>query len=195
MYIPKYSITTAILKDIGAVEASREVIENAPLVPTWEAKFQDEAKLRAAHYGTMLEGNDLTFSEAKIIVEGEIDSTKQAADAGVVARDRDIQEVINYRRLLDYIESLSAGGHPENFTYTPDLLFNLHKLVVDKLIDPTQAGAYRTSQVVLRYSVTGEIGFRPPQALEVPFLIDEFFRWLSGDFGRREHPVIRAAKT
>lgn len=195
MYVPKYSITTTILKDIGAVEASREVIENAPLVPAWEAKFQDEAKLRAAHYGTMLEGNDLTFSEAKIIVEGEIDSTKAAADAGVVARERDIQEVINYRRVLDYIESLSADGKKENFNYTPDLLFNVHKLVVDKLIDATQAGKFRESQVVLRNSITGEIGFRPPQAVEVPFLIDEFFRWLSGDFGRKEHPVIRAAIT
>lgn len=195
MYVPKYSITTAILKDIGQVEASREVIENAPLVPTWEAKFQDDAKLRAAHYGTMLEGNDLTFNEAKIIVEGDIESIKGASDAGVVARDRDIQEVINYRRVLDYIESLSANGKPESFTYTPDLLFNLHKLVVDKLIDPGSSGAFRLSQVVLRNSITGEIGFRPPQALEVPFLIEDFFSWLSGDFGRKEHPVIRAAIT
>jgi len=170
-------------------------VTNAPLVPAWEAKFQDEAKLRAAHYGTVLEGNDLTFDEAKIIVEGDMESTKQATDAGVVARERDIQEVINYRKVLDYIESLSAQGTSETFAYTPDLLFNVHKLVVDKLIDPAVAGAYRTSQVVLKNSVTGEIGFRPPQALDVPFLIEEFFRWLSGEFGRKEHPVIRAAVT
>lgn len=193
MYVPKYKITTAVLKDIGLVEAAREVITNAPLVPAWEAKFQDEAKLRAAHYGTALEGNDLTFSEAKIIVEQDMDTIKQAADAGVVARERDIQEVINYRKVLDYLESLSGELKPDSFTYSPDLLLNLHRLVTEKIIDQAQVGQYRTSQVVLRNSVTGEIGFRPPQATEVPFLIDEFFRWLNGEFGKSEHPVIRAA--
>ena len=65
MYVPKYTITTEILRNIAAVEASREVIENAPLVPAWEAKFRDEALLKAAHYGTALEGNDLTLGEVK----------------------------------------------------------------------------------------------------------------------------------
>lgn len=192
MYNPKYRISTTILKDVGAVEAAREVIENAPLVPAWESKFQDEARVRAAHYGTVLEGNDLTLSEAKIIVDGDVENLKQATEAGVVARERDIQEVINYRKVLDYIESLSSASRPEHFTYTTDLLLNIHKIVTDKIIDPSQIGAYRQSQVVLRNSVTGEVGFRPPAALEVPFLVDEFLRWLNGEFGRKEHPVIRA---
>ena len=103
MYIPKYSITTQILKNIGLVEAAREVIENAPIVPAWEAKFQDEARLRAAHYGTALEGNELTLNEAKMVMEGNSDS--------VVAKERDVQEVINYRRVLDFIEnSLGRPG-------------------------------------------------------------------------------------
>jgi Fic family protein len=195
MYVPKYSITTAVLKDIGLVEAAREVIENAPLVPAWESKFQDEAKLRAAHYGTVLEGNDLTFNEAKILVEGEVDNLKQAAEAGVVARERDIQEVINYRKVLDYIESLAGTAKPDQFTFMPELLLNMHKIVTDKVIDSVQIGTYRESQVVLRNSITGEIGFRPPQAIDVPFLIDDFFRWLNSDFGKKEHPVIRAAIT
>jgi Fic family protein len=195
MYIPKYSITTSILKDIGLVEAAREVIENAPLVPAWEAKFQDEAKLRAAHYGTALEGNDLTFDEAKKLMDSEVDNMQQAEDAGVVARERDIQEVINYRKVLDYIESLASDAKPDQFTYTAELLLNIHKTVVSKIIEESQVGAFRESQVVLRNSITGEIGFRPPQAVNVPFLIDDFLRWLNSDFGKKEHPVIRAAIT
>jgi len=190
MYIPKYAITTSILKNIGLVEAAREVIENAPLVPAWEAKFQDEAKLRAVHYGTALEGNDLTMGEAKIIVEGDVDTPHQASEAGVVARERDVQEVINYRKVLDFIESVKEVPN-----YTGDLLLKMHELVVSKLVADGQAGRYRTSQVVLRNSLTGEVGFRPPQALEVPFLVDEFLRWLNSDFGKREHPVLRAAVT
>ena len=44
------------------MEAAREVIENAPLVPDWEARFQDDARARVVPFGTALEGNDLTFS-------------------------------------------------------------------------------------------------------------------------------------
>ncbi len=190
MYIPKYTITTSILKNIGLVEAAREVIENAPLVPAWEAKFRGEARLKAAHYGTALEGNDLTFNEARAVMEGR--------ESEVVARARDVQEVINYRKVLDFIESLSgkSGESGESgFNYTKDLLLQLHGLVVEKIVPGEQTGQYRTSQVVLKNSVTGEIGFRPPQALDVPFLVDELLRWLNGEFGRKEHPVLRAGVT
>lgn len=190
MYIPKYTITTLILQNIGLVEAAREVIENAPLVPAWEAKFRGEARLKAAHYGTALEGNDLTFNEAKAVMEGRASE--------VVAKDSDVQEVINYRSVLDFIESLSGksgeSGEP-GFNYTKDLLLRLHGLVVAKIVPEGQTGQYRTSQVVLKNSVTGEIGFRPPQAADVPFLVDELLAWLNGEFGRKEHPVLRAGVT
>lgn len=186
MYIPKYTITTEILKNIGWIEAAREVIDNAPLVPAWEAKFRDEARLKAAHYGTALEGNDLTLGQAKLIMDRAVESPEQAAEAGVVARERDVQEVINYRRVLELIEGL--GGSE----YTKETLLSIHKLVVEKLVAEGQAGTFRQVQVVLRNSVTGEIGFRPPVALEVPGLVDGFVSWLNSDKGRGEHPVLRA---
>ncbi len=193
MYLPKYTITTSILKNVGLVEAAKEVIENAPLVPGWEAKFRDEARLKAAHYGTALEGNDLTLSEAKIIMDQGVDTPKEAADAGVVARERDVQEVINYRRVLEFLDGLKEKK--EELKYSKELLWEIHKLVTEKIITAEQSGKYRETQVVLKNSVTGEIGFRPPMALDVPFLVDDFLRWLNGDFGKREHPIIRAGVT
>jgi len=187
MYVPKYTITTAILKNIGVVEASREVIENAPLVPAWDLKFKNDAKLRAVHYGTALEGNDLTMGEAQLLVERDVDSVKQATEAGVVAKDRDVQEVINYRKVLDYITSLSRDDE-----YSEELLLNMHKLITARIIPEEESGRFREIQVVLKNSVTGEVGFKPPQALEVPFLVEDFLRWMNSEFGKREHPVLRA---
>ena len=40
MYSPKFAITNKILRNIGLVEAGREVIMNAPLVPAYEKKVQ-----------------------------------------------------------------------------------------------------------------------------------------------------------
>lgn len=191
MYVPKYTITTQILKDIGMIEAAREVIENAPLIPGWEAKFRDEAKLKAAHYGTALEGNDLTEGEAKLILDRGVTSVEEAESAGVVARPRDVQEVINYRNVLDFIRkipeersNLSETGMNNN-VYSKELLCEIHRLVVDRLVEKDDAGIFRKTQVVLRNSITGEIGFRPPTALEVPFLIDDFVRWMTSDYGKK----------
>ncbi len=196
MYVPKYTITTQILRDVGVVEAAREVITNAPLVPAWEAKFRDDAKLRAAHYGTALEGNDLTEGEARLIMEKQVTSVSGAEDAGVVARARDVQEVINYRNVLEFISKVGTkGASEENFEYTKELLFEIHRLAMERVVATVDVGHFRKSQVVLRNSITGEIGFRPPNAMEVPFLMDDFFRWVNSDFGKREHPVLRAAIT
>ncbi len=192
MYIPKYIISTDILRNIGSVEAAKEVIDNAPLVPAWEAKFKEDARLRAAHYGTALEGNDLTIGEAKIIVEQNVEDLAAATDAGVVARDRDVQEVINYRDVLEYLESDKVTKGQRGIEYTKEILCEIQRLVTYRIVPAEQSGKYRQTQVILKNSQTGEIGFRPPSFHEVPFLVDDFLRWLNSDFGKREHPVLRA---
>ncbi|MDP3888589.1 MAG: Fic family protein [bacterium] len=178
MYSPKFTITNEILKNISTVEACREVIDNAPLVPAWEKRFRDEAANRTVHYGTHLEGNDLSLSEAVKVMEGQ----------NVVGRERDIQEVINYRKVLDYIDR--QQGIME---YTPLQLKKIQSLTVDKLKSPAECGKYRTTGVVLRNSKTGEISFKPPSFSEVPKMVDDFFLWLNSDSARNIHPVIRAA--
>lgn len=180
MYIPKFTITNQILKNIGTIEASREVIENAPLVPAWEKRFQAEAAVRTVHYGTHLEGNDLSYSEAAQVMEGR----------EVMGRQRDIQEVINYRNVLKFMNSL---GKTEE--YTQGQIKKIHALTVDKLLAKTQCGEYRQSGVVLRSSATGEVTFRPPAFLEIPSLMEDFLDWLNNKEARGIHPVIRAAIT
>lgn len=171
---------------MGAIEAAKEVIENAPLVPAFEAKFRDDAALRAAHYGTALEGNDLTLAQAKLILDEEMTRVDQAENLGLVARERDVQEVINYRQVSGYLNDVKEG------VYTETQLLELHKLVVNRLVAEELAGRYRKTQVVLKNSVTGEVGMRPPNWAEVPYLLRDFFDWLNSAAGRKEHPVVRA---
>ena len=83
MYSPKFTITNKILKNIGSVEASKEVIDNAPLLPYYERQFQNQALVRTVHFGTHIEGNELNLSQAEKVMQG----------VEVSARDRDIQEV------------------------------------------------------------------------------------------------------
>ena len=68
MYSPKYLITNSILKAVGQVEAAKEVIENAPLVPSFEKQFQSDAIVRTVFHGTHIEGNDLTLIQTKKVL-------------------------------------------------------------------------------------------------------------------------------
>lgn len=188
MYHPQFTITHEILANIGLIEAAKEVIQNSPLIPLYEARFVKDAILRTVHHGTHIEGNDLTLSQVKKAIEGE----------GVVARERDIQEVINYRRVMKHIEELlpekKKGGlkEGEKFRYIQGALRRVNKIACERIIADDRAGRYRHTQVILRNSVTGEVVFRPPPAIEVPFLMEDFFDWLNSQEGEKIHPVLRA---
>lgn len=174
MYAPKFTITNSILKNIGAIEASREVIENAPLLPYWEKKFQDDAVVRTVHYGTHIEGNDLSLNQVQKLLDGE----------KIVARNRDVQEVINYRRVTEYM------GRTMGRSLDEDTIKQLHKIVVAQILEPDRIGEYREKEVVVRNSITGDVSFRPPKVIEVPWQIKELVTFIQKE--REMHPVLKA---
>lgn len=178
MYSPKYTISNKILKAIGEVEAAREVIENAPLVPSYEKQFQTDAILRTVHHATHIEGNDLTLLETKKVLEGQ----------EVYARPRDVQEVINYRSVIKLLDELAVSG----VVYDADMLLAIHTAAVARVIPEEKIGKLRTTQVIIKEEGTGKVIFTPPPFVEVPFLLNVFFAWLNSVEAREIHPVIRA---
>jgi len=199
--IPKYAITNEILTNIGMIEACREAIENAPMIPAYEKSFQNEAMLRVVHYGTHIEGNSLSFAEARRVMEGPAVSAELA---DLVGEGRDIQEVINYRRAMKYIEGLvkqfgsDRAALPiasSSFLYTKDQLLKMHALTVERILPDNQCGKLRNTQVVAKDSRTGKIILRYPPSVEVFFQIDGFLSWLNSEQGRAVHPVLRAGIT
>lgn len=179
MFNPAFTITNKILKNIGVIEAAREVIMAAPLLPLWEKQFREDAIVRTAHHGTHIEGNKLDFTEAREVLLGK----------EVVGRGRDIQEVINYRKVLSLIEDETQRKIER---ITEDLIKKIHRTVARNILTDEQIGVYRTTQVVVKNSETGEVTFRPPPAFEVPFLMREFLYWLNRVSDDEIHPVLRA---
>lgn len=178
MYSPQYRVSNKILKGIGAIEAAKEIIESAPLVPSFEKQFQSDAFIRTIYHGTHIEGNDLTLLQTKKVLEGE----------EVYGRARDIQEVVNYRNVMALLDELAAkrGG------YEPEMFKDIHRTTVFKIVSEDKIGVFRNTQVVIKEEGTGEIIFQPPPAVEVPFLIEDFFEWLNSPEGMDVHPVVKA---
>lgn len=177
MLDPSFKITNKILTAISKIEAAEEVIRHAPLLPLWEKQFKEDAVVRAVHHGTHIEGNMLGKDEAKDVLLGK----------DVLARPRDIQEVINYRRVVEFIDD-EAKRKIEKIT--EPLIMKLHRTIVNKILPEEQSGAYRTKQVVIKDSQTGLVTFTPPTALEVPFLMREFIFWINKE--EDIHPIIKA---
>lgn len=174
MYSPSFTITNTILKNIAYTEACREIIENAPLLPYYEKRFQEDALLRTTHFGTHIEGNELSLSQVQKILDGE----------RIVARERDVQEVINYRKVVELI------GNTKSNIIDESTIKRLHKIVVNKILPFDTAGEYRDKEVVIRNSITGDISFRPPKALEVPWQMKDLVIFIQEEHDL--HPVLKA---
>lgn len=187
MYSPKFSITNRILKHIGIIEACREVVDHAPLLPYYEKEFQKDALVRTVHHGTHIEGNELNLTQAEQAMFGQ----------EIVARERDIQEVINYRKVMEHIEELRIdlpAGQAGNGEMRIDEEFikDLHTVIVEKILAPERAGVYRTTQVVVRNSTTGEVTFTPPVALGVPYQVRELVEFINKISSEEIHPVLKS---
>jgi len=189
MYFPNFTITNKILKNIGIIEACREVIDNAPLLPYYEKQFRDDAMIRAVHYGTHIEGNELNLTEAEKVLMGQ----------EVVARERDIQEVINYRKAMGLISEFkvqspvpSDTGQSEKFKIDEEVIKKLHKITVQKILSEEKCGEYRKTQVVVKNSVTREVSFRPPMALAIPYKIRDLLAFINSKDQQDIHAVLKS---
>jgi len=201
MLKPKFQINNTILAHIAKIEGARAIIDAAPLVPAYEKQFRNEAIVKTVHYATKLEGNDLSFEQVARVIEGE-------SFAGF---ERDVQEVINYRRVIKYLDELLAlhqeklplpgekispeekmNRQNNEFVYTEEILKRIHQVVVEKIIAEEQTGNYRQAEVVLQNTRTGEVVFRPPRSPEVPYLVKDFLAWLNSEEAKSLHPVLRA---
>lgn len=178
MYKPKFSITNKVLKNIGNIEASKEVIDHAPLLPYFEKEFRENALVRSVHFGTHIEGNELNLTEAEKVIKGQ----------EVIARDRDIQEVINYRKVIDFIGKSQVRNSKEEVT--EDTIRDLHKLTVEKILPHDQCGVFRKTQVVIKNSSTGEVSFRPPMAVAIPFQLKNLLEFINSE--EEIHPVLKS---
>ena len=180
MYNPKFIITNKILKNIGIIEASREVIDHAPLLPYYEKQFRKDALIRTVHYGTHIEGNELNLDQAEKVLAGQ----------DVVARDRDIQEVINYRKAIEFISEIRIKD--EGLRINEETIRKLHKITVNKILPSEKCGEYRKTQVVVKNNQTGQVSFRPPEASTIPSQIKDLLVFIESSQNQDIHPVLKS---
>ena len=165
----------SLTESLSRIDDLQEQIKSLP--PLREAEITSLRayyKVKLTYSSNALEGNTLTESDTKVVLEDGLTIGGRPL--------RDHLEAVGHAAAFDYVCSLQRGtGFSEQ-----DIL-TLHKLFFGK-IQEEQAGIYRKSRIV----VTGSV-HKFPSPEEVPTLMKEFVeqapRW-------REmyHPVEYAAR-
>ena len=146
-----------------------------PLTAGEVARLNEEFIVEYTYNSNAIEGNTLTMSETKAVLEDGITIGGKSL--------REHLEAVGHSQAIDYLEVLAQG----DAALTERTLKDFHSLIL-RNIDGANAGTYRRVNVLI--SGAGHI---PPQAESVPEKMEAFFRWYGAARGRL-HPVEFAAR-
>jgi len=137
-------------------------------------KLQQFYRIGFTYSSNALEGNSLTESETKVIIEDGL------TIGGKTIREH--SEVLGHNEAYTYLNTLT-----KNKTITESNILELHRLFYYR-IDAKKAGKYRKQQVYISGT-----DYLPPSYKEIPGLMREFILGIS-DLAKTLHPVTLAAK-
>lgn len=166
-------MSCTLLKQIDryakAIQARR------PLTPEESKELDAYFRIGVTYASNALEGNSLTLSETKVLLEDGITVGGKPI--------RDCYEATGHARAYDYMLETARGGPLQ---FREEDILQLHALFYSG-IDPAHAGRYREGQVF----ITGT-EYVPPMAEEVPVQMAA----LMEELNRKKdtlHPVVLAA--
>jgi Fic family protein len=176
VYKPVFRITPYLLKLIEEAAVLRSWIEATPLKVAWLPLLQHEARVRATHSSTSIEGNPLTLAQ--------VDAVAKEREIGGESKDK--LEVKNYLKLMRWIEKHAKRNINERSL--PDA----HKLLTKGLLPKERSGKYKDKQ---NYVVDGKGVkiFVPPSPKDTLPLMKELLEWLNSSGAGELPPVVICA--
>lgn len=191
MFLPEYEISNKSLSSLINLEVNRKIVDIAPLQPEWESRLKQEALVKRIFGIFHFLENGLRSDDLAKIVKDEPERDDKASDVairtGVVGKERDIQQVLNFlnaNRLMEQIAYLTNKFKQTDFGQTD--LIKLNALLGERLVSTTELGSFRQTNV----SEEG-IG-SAPLAVEVPYQIEDLFGWFENAGKSEIHPVLKA---
>jgi len=173
---PKFIITNRMTAAITLIERARGFLEAARLSDDWVRDMGNQALIKEAHYTTHIEGTRLTLDQAKRLWNGENVPEADPDDA---------RELLNYRSAFKFVSECLDSGDP----ITEGMIREIHRKLVEGVRGGKAApGEYRRIQNYVVNSVTGEVIYTPPSAVEVPIMMSEMVNWLNSELNI--HPVL-----
>lgn len=159
MWQPKYTITARLLSSIKKINSIIIELNNKHFPRTVLYQFEKEAQAVSTHASTSIEGNPLPLTDVKQILKSQPSHIRQSE-----------QEILNYNQAL---EALNAKLKKGNIRFHLNLLLDIHKKVVTKLVPRYQIGKLRTEPVFINDPRSRHTIYWPPDQQDVPRLMKE----------------------
>jgi Fic family protein len=169
MYIPKFTYTQRIVKDLMSIERSKAIVELMPIPAHIERDLVEQAKLKMTHYSTRIEGNTLDLQQVARVVKQKSEDSRIPAE----------EEVRNYWEALSFLSAEKLTNTP----ITEAFIQRLHAIIVQhgagrKAVLSEYRGAMPPGVLFAVYdnrSKTPE--YIPPEHSDVPPLMKSFVAW------------------
>jgi len=160
MFVPEYTITSEILKNIASIEYSKAIIESQAVLPHWEKQLQKEAKIRAIKHGLGSDG--YIFDDTQI--KRHLDKISKST----------AKEIKNYTKALNVMEKVSHNKEVDEVE-----IKDIHRKLTENILPNTKQGRYRSSKL--------EEGTNPDEILAETV---ELFDWYNSLDAQEAHPII-----
>jgi hypothetical protein len=82
----KYAITTLIAKALASIEVSRQSVTELPITASVISSLRETARITSTHHSTAIEGNRLSMSEVRYVIEGRGNFPNREKDEAEVRR-------------------------------------------------------------------------------------------------------------
>ncbi|MCK9217477.1 MAG: Fic family protein [Firmicutes bacterium] len=150
----------------------REIDNHRPFSKQLVESLQEKLLVEWTYNSNAIEGNTLTISETKVVLEGFTIGGKTMVEH---------LETVNHRDAILYIEDLASNKE----SISEWNIRNIHSLIL-KEIDKENAGKYRTENVLI--SGANHI---PPKHYEIGDLMQELIEEYNNNW-KDYHPILRA---
>jgi len=159
--------------DFNIIDQKKKIIDShRPFSQNMNRQLRDKLIIEWTYNSNAIEGNTLTLSETKVVIENGITIKGKPL--------KDHLETINHKEAIEYIEKLVS----KNVRLSEYDIKSIHYLIL-KEIESSNAGKYRNENVFI--SGAKHV---PPIYINVPYemqkLLDSYQNWSA------LHPVVRA---
>ncbi|MBS4539486.1 Fic family protein [Clostridium sp. D2Q-11] len=159
--------------DFSYIDSLKHSIdEHRPFSKGLSKSLQEKIIVEWTYHSNAIEGNTLTLSETKVVLEGITIGGKTMVEH---------LETINHRQAILFVEDLISNKEP----LSEWNIKNIHALIL-KEIDNINAGKYRSENVVI--SGAKHI---PPKHYQVGYLMQKLIVEYQNEW-KEFHPVVRA---
>lgn len=181
MFSPNFTITSEINNRIVEIEKFKMLFEQANILPELAVELRHRATVESVHSSTSIEGNPLNEQEVQRVFGGNT----------VSAPDYAIQEVINYKNAIDW---LNQRKHSHSIL-TEEEILKLHSLVMKKLLPDEKIGNYRSGDIYVVDEINDQevVQYAGPDAADLKQLVTTLFKWILIQKDEAKlHPVLLA---